>query len=89
MKLVMRTNVMLCDAEECTSYLVPQSHLHPQPYGKPRSGNWLSDTVHADEEAMAADWVVAIKTDEGRIDLCPACIAAAEKEARGPGGGRS
>lgn len=89
MKRVMRTNVMLCDTDGCTSYLIPQKHLHPQPYGKPRSDNGLSDTVHADEAAMAAGWVVAAKTDNGRIDLCPDCIATAEQEARGQVGGAS
>lgn len=83
----MRTNVMLCDGDGCPAYLVPSGHVHPQPGGRHRDSDGLSDLVHAEEEAAAAGWVVAARTGDGRLDLCPGCLAAAELGARSAKGG--
>jgi hypothetical protein len=83
--LIMRQNVLLCDMDDCQGFFVPKgSHQHPYPGRKPvSSGAFLVDIVTTRDRAEEAGWVTSVKTGlDTWIDICPCCIAAAEKEAR-------
>jgi hypothetical protein len=74
--------IVTCDG--CSAYAVPPLALHPNPYGKPLHGAMIADPIHARDAAHTEGWITSIRT--GRLDgktddLCPACIATAEKEA--------
>lgn len=79
----MRTFILLCDGEQCTSYLIPKKHLHPQPHGTPKADTLLSDSIHACDEARASGWRTGIQVATDRwIDLCPPCAEVWEAERR-------
>lgn len=83
-QFIMRQNVILCDTEGCAGFFVPSgSHQHPNPGGKRVSGGaFLVDIVTTRDRAAEAGWVTSVKTgSDSWIDICPACIATAEKEA--------
>lgn len=82
--LIMRQQALLCDTDGCPSSFVPTgTHRNPNPGGRPiAAGGFLVDVVTTRDRAEAAGWVTHIRTGTDTwIDLCPACIETARREA--------
>lgn len=80
----MRQQVLLCDTDECPSAFIPPGpYRAPKPGGKPVSaGAFLVDVVETRDRADAAGWVTHARTGPDTwVDLCPACIETARREA--------